>query len=136
VVSFIDHPSDVFDMYGRMIGDVVVTVSGKEVNANHWLVENGWAMPTFYNSMSVKEINTIAGFADTALWGRYANDVATPNVSLLFEKKGTFNAKQDVGPAVMPKIFRRQIRYWVSVKNSLFTGKFRDYLLKAEGWLG
>jgi endonuclease YncB( thermonuclease family) len=142
VVSFVDHPSDVFDMYGRIIGDVLVIVSGKEVNANHWLVENGWAVPTFYNSMTVKEIRTLAGFADKArkakagLWGRYSNDVATPNTSLLYVKKGTFNAKQDAGPAVMPKIFRRQISYWVSVKNSLFTGKFRDYLLKQkDGWV-
>jgi endonuclease YncB( thermonuclease family) len=142
VVSFVDHPNDVFDMYGRMIGDIVVTLPGKEVNANHWLAENGWAVPTFYNSMSVKEIDTIGSFADKArkakagLWAHYSNDVATPNVSLLYEKKGTFNAKQDTGLAVMPKLFRRQIRYWVSVRNSLFTGKFRDYLLKQkDGWV-
>jgi hypothetical protein len=124
-----------------MIGDVVVTVPGKEVNANHWLAGNGWAVPTFYNSMSVKEIDTISSFAEKArraragLWAHYSTDVATPNVSLLYEKKGTFNAKQDAGPAVMPKLFRRQIRYWVSGKNRLSTGKFRDYLLKQkDGW--
>jgi endonuclease YncB( thermonuclease family) len=142
VVSFVDHPNDVFDMYGRMIGDIVVTLPGKEVNANHWLAEKGWAVPTFYNSMSAKEIATIGSFADKArkakagLWAHYSNDVATPNVSLLYEKKGTFNPKRDTGPAVMPKLFRRQIRYSVSLKNSLFTGKFRDYLLKQkDGWV-
>jgi len=138
VVSFVDHPNDVFDMYGRMIGDIVVTARGNEVNANHWLVENGWALPTFYNSMTVKEINTVAAFADKArkakagVWRLYSNDVATPDTSLLYDKKGTFNAAQDAGPGIMPKLFRRQIRYFVSLTNHLVTGTFRDYLLSSK----
>jgi endonuclease YncB( thermonuclease family) len=142
VVSFVDHPNDVFDMYGRMIGDILVTAGGNQANANQWLVENGWALPTFYNSMSVTEINTVSGLADKArkakagVWAKYSNDVAKPDTSLTFEKNGTFNAKKDAGPAVMPKLFRRQIRYSVSLENSLVTGSYRDYLLKQkDGWV-
>jgi endonuclease YncB( thermonuclease family) len=66
VVTFVDHPNDVFDTYGRMVGDVLVNRGGAQVNLNQWLAENGWAFPTFYNSMSETEIKTLAGFAATA----------------------------------------------------------------------
>ncbi|HTR23800.1 MAG TPA: thermonuclease family protein [Terriglobales bacterium] len=142
VVSFVDHPNDIFDMYGRMIGDILVTAGGKQVNANQWLVENGWAFPTYYNSMSPKEITTIDALANTArkaksgIWKYYSNDVGTPDTSLTFEKKGTFNARQDAGPEVMPKIFRRQIRYFVSKENGLASSSFRDFLVtQKDGWV-
>ncbi len=142
VVTFVDHPNDVFDMYGRMIGDIVVIARGNEVNANHWLAENGWAVPTFYDSMTVKEINTVSALADKArkakagLWKLYSDKVAKPDTSLKYEKHGAFDAKKDAGPAVMPKLFRRQIRYWVSKENGLVNGSYRDYLLKQkDGWV-
>ena len=47
----VDHPRDVFDTFGRLIGDVIITENGKELNTNLWLCERGWAFPTFYASM-------------------------------------------------------------------------------------
>jgi endonuclease YncB( thermonuclease family) len=142
VVSFVDRPNDVFDMYGRMIGDTLVTAGGKQVNANQWLAENGWAVPTFCNSMSVTEITTVATLADKARktkaggWRQFSLDAAKPDTSLKFEKSGKFNATKDAGPAVMPKLFRRQIRYYVSRENGLLSGSYRDYLLKQkDGWV-
>ena len=52
VTSQVHHPNDVFDTYGRMIGTVIV--KGRDLN--HWMVEEGWAFPTFYSSMSAEEI--------------------------------------------------------------------------------
>ena len=142
VVSFVDHPNDIFDMYGRMIGDILVTGGKQQVNANQWLVENGWAFPTYYNSMSPKEITTIDALANKArkakagIWKYYSSDVAKPDTSLTFVKGGTFSASKDAGLEVMPKIFRRQIRYFVSEENGLASGSFRDFLVtQKDGWV-
>jgi hypothetical protein len=40
----------------------------------------------------------------------------------------TFDPKKDVGPVLMPKIFRRLVRFTVSQENHLFTGDFRSFL--------
>ncbi|HEX3855007.1 MAG TPA: thermonuclease family protein [Polyangiaceae bacterium] len=66
VVTQVSEPNDVFDMYGRFIGDVIVTgTDGNEVDLNLWMVQNGWAFPTFYTSMTKDEI-TVAKQHDLA----------------------------------------------------------------------
>ncbi|HEV7599315.1 MAG TPA: thermonuclease family protein, partial [Bradyrhizobium sp.] len=55
VVTRVNKPNDVFDKYGRFIGDILVRKGAKEINVNHWLVEQGWAFPSFYDSMMVQE---------------------------------------------------------------------------------
>jgi endonuclease YncB( thermonuclease family) len=139
VVTFVDHPNDVFDTYGRMVGDVLVNTTSTQVNINHWLVQNGWALPTFYNSMLEIEIQTIASFADAArkakkgIWKHLSKDVALPDTSLTYRPPGTHpKPKSDIGNAVMPKLFRRQIRYFVSALNQLFSGSVGDFLLKQK----
>src|SRR6266446_250609 len=77
VTTAVDSPNEVFDTFGRFIGDILVKVKGKEVNLNHWLVEQGWAFPTFYASMSNDEIRTLV---TAAAKGRKKND--TPEKSL------------------------------------------------------
>src|SRR5262249_27056289 len=66
VVTSVDHPNDVFDTFGRFVGDILITVNGKKVDLNHWMVQNGWAFPTYYNSMSKDEINTIQKLSEDA----------------------------------------------------------------------
>jgi len=48
----VDYPSDVVDTYGRFIGNIIIN----NKNINLWLVENGWAFPTFYSSATEQEI--------------------------------------------------------------------------------
>jgi endonuclease YncB( thermonuclease family) len=139
VVTFVDHPNDVFDMYGRMVGDVLVSTGSTQVNINQGLAENGWAFPTFYNSMSATEITTLAGLAATArkakkgVWQHLSNDAAHPDTSLEFRAPGTKpKPKSDTGDTIMPKLFRRQIRYFVSALNHLFTGSVADFLLSQK----
>src|SRR5215213_4467884 len=50
VETLVKSPNDVFDKYGRFVGDIVIGTD-KNGNVNHWLVKNGWAFPTHYNSM-------------------------------------------------------------------------------------
>ena len=135
VVTRVDRPNDVFDTFGRFIGNVVVSIGGKDVDANLWLAENGWAFPTFYNSMSAKEISDVltrcnaARRAKKGIWPRLMSHVGQLNLGMTERKNvKTFDPKKDVGPDMMPKIFRRLVRFTVSQENNLFTGDFRSFL--------
>jgi hypothetical protein len=122
-----------------MVGDILVNTAGTQVNINHWLAQNGWAFPTFYNSMSETEIQTLASFADSArkakkgIWQHLSKDVAHPDTSLEYRLPSSKPApKSDVGDAVMPKLFRRQVRYFVSALNHLVSGSVADFLLSQK----
>ena len=44
VVTGVSKPNDVFDTYGRFIGDIIVTgKNGKDVDLNLWMAQKGWA---------------------------------------------------------------------------------------------
>jgi endonuclease YncB( thermonuclease family) len=58
VVTEVEKPNDLFDTYGRFIGDIIISdKNGKDVDINLWMAQKGWAFPTFYTSMSEEEIN-------------------------------------------------------------------------------
>jgi hypothetical protein len=102
---------------------------------NLWLAENGWAFPTFYNSMSEREINDVLTRSNAArsgnkgIWPHFMEHVGQLNLGLIERKKvKTFDPKKDVGAVLMPKIFRRLVRFTVSQENQLFTGDFRSFL--------
>ena len=136
VVSAVDHPNDVFDTFGRFVGDVLITIKGKKVDLNHWLVENGWAFQTYYNSMSPDEIKIIQKLSEAArkakrgIWPHLIQHVGQLNPGMVFRLKGKPNDKADIGPVLMPKIFRRQVRFVISQLNHLpaGSGDFRSFL--------
>ena len=135
VVTRVDHPNDVFDTFGRFIGNVFVKIGGKDADMNLWLAENGWAFPTFYNSMSKQEINDVLTRSNAArkkglgIWPQLMEHVGQLNLGMIERRKvTTFDPKKDVGPVLMPKIFRRLVRFTVSQQNHLFTGDFRSFL--------
>ncbi len=114
--TLVKSPNDAFDMYGRFVGDIMIGTGSSIVNVNHWLVENGWAFPTHYNSMQIGEINAL-----NALWAkakkgflksivkRATNDM----YGLPAGKQGdnAAEAKTDKGPVVFPKMFRRLVGF-------------------------
>ncbi len=134
VRTAVDAPSDVFDMYGRLVGDLYVKVKGKEVDLNHWMLQQGWAFPTLYASMSREEIQDVLALADKAkarkagLWKYASSALKGFDAKLLFVKNGTFNAAKDMGPVVMPKQFRRLSTYSVEKKSKITNGTFPDFL--------
>jgi len=134
VRTAVDEPSDVFDMYGRLIGDLYVTVKGKEVDLNHWMLQQGWAFPTLYASMSPDEIKDVLALAGRAkarkagLWKYASSALKGFNAKLLFVKSGPFDAAKDVGPVIMPKQFRRLSTYSVEKKAKIAKGTFLDFL--------
>jgi hypothetical protein len=133
VVTEVDHPNDVCDTYGRVIGDILVRQNNKDVDLNHWMAQNGWAFPAFYNSMSRDEITTfqnLAAQAETAqlgIWPHFDSTIDFPDPNLTYQK-----GKQhppDTGTIAFPKYFRRACKWYVSVDAGLIGNlDFKEFL--------
>jgi endonuclease YncB( thermonuclease family) len=140
VVTQVDSPNDVFDTYGRLVGDIDVTVNGKLLNLNHWLVEHGWAYPTFYSSMTNDEINALLALAKTArskktlVWKFLSKTVGSFDFSLREPKVGdTSVLATDKGPAIFPKLFRRYTNFSVRKKAKMTAQNFQGFVAAGSG---
>jgi len=143
VETRVSKPNDVFDKYGRMIADVTLILSDHQRKSiNVWLVENGWAMPTFYVSMFHDEINQlIAAQKAAGKKGVFAqlDDRVRPIDFKLIERKnftGTPDAKvsgQRDTRVVLPKQFRRLTTWSVKAHVGLLTGSFEAFLVAKAG---
>ncbi|WP_169747227.1 thermonuclease family protein [Edaphobacter aggregans] len=133
----VDTPDDVFDTYGRLVGNISVQAGRGEQDVNNWIVGQGWAFPSFYSSMSEQEITTIVGLADQAyqkglgVWP-YLNDhihAADFDLNLLYRGNGVVpKPAVDEGRVVLPKLFRRLAAYVVNRKAKMVSGTFETYL--------
>lgn len=135
VRTAVDHPHEVFDTYGRLIGDIILHPnSQQEINVNHWMVENGWAFPAFYNSASVAEIEEVSQHAAEAksngkgIWPHLTSDLAHPDLSLVFRPGAVPDPQADIGPVLMPKLFRRLVAWQKAHDSGDFPGTLVDYL--------
>lgn len=133
VETQVDAPGDVFDTYGRLVGDVIVRIGRKNLNINEWLVREGWAFPTFYSSMSEAEIKTFVNAATIGrtkgrIWNQLRRKVPAFNAKLVFRKGGPIAADADLGPLTLPKIFRRQTSWWAYKQAGVTTKSFKSYL--------
>ena len=137
VVTRIDKPNDAFDKYGRLIGDVLIGSGSKQVNVVQWLAKNGWAFPSYYNSMLPSEIKALQGFCNQArkkgrgTWPHLTEVVGPPDLTLTYHAGGPFNAQSeqaDRGPVLNPKLFRRRLRYAILRQNNQAPPTFKDYL--------
>jgi endonuclease YncB( thermonuclease family) len=136
--SNVETPSDVVDTYGRFIGNIKV---GKKDDINLWLVENGWAMPTFYTSMTLEEIEIFnvawkKGKAKLKGIGKaITKDANEFDWKLQYRppsEKIQFKIGEDAGKLLMPKIYRRQTSWMVSKKAGIIDSKvnFKSFLEK------
>jgi endonuclease YncB( thermonuclease family) len=132
----VDHPNDVFDTYGRLVGDIFITLNGVEININHWLVENGYALPAFYTSMSEAEITDLHALCQQAqsnkrgLYNKiFTRDVIAFKWDLVFRPNGVpVDETGSPGQAIMPKLFRRQSAFQVNKRCKMVKGSFAKYL--------
>jgi endonuclease YncB( thermonuclease family) len=142
-VSRVDYPFEVVDTYGRFIGNIYV---GNKKDINIWLVENGWAIPTFYTSMFPDEIQMFLNAWKTGKIksGRTGKSVTknadTFDWTLIYRKppvKIPFKTGDDKGKVIMPKIFRRQTAWMVSRKSGAVndTTNLQSYLKKTPDQL-
>lgn len=137
VVTRVDHPNDVFDTYGRFIGDIVLDRG--QLNINEWLLERGYALPTFYNSMDADEIERLTDIADGArkarlgVWGKGLFTQSTPNFNpALVYEKGPFKASADRGACIVPKLFRRQTNWFACSNAGIVKGGFFNFLKQGK----
>jgi endonuclease YncB( thermonuclease family) len=140
VFTQVDHPDEVFDTYGRLVGDIEVKLKGKTVNLNQWLAQQGWAFPTFYSSMTNDEINTFIALAKTArskkapVWKYLAMTIGPFNFQLREPKKGdTSVLATDKGPVILPKLYRRYTNWSVRRKAKVTSGNFQTFLAAGSG---
>ncbi|HXJ01876.1 MAG TPA: thermonuclease family protein [Micropepsaceae bacterium] len=131
----VNVPDDVFDTYGRFIGDIYVQHGSKRININNWLLQEGWAFPAFYNSMTADEIKEKIAVAKagrklkTRLWKYFSKKLEPFDPTLQYRKKGAApNAAADKGPVIFPKLFRRQTTWWARNKTGVVKGDFSAYL--------
>jgi endonuclease YncB( thermonuclease family) len=124
-VTHIDKAQEAVDSHGRFVGDIIVG-TGNAKSINTWLVENGWAVPLFYDSMTPAEVKTLV-----AAWkaGRKLANRAGRSLEKALEpfdpQRNVDNAKlPDGGKFNFPKTFRRQATFWTEVAGPLTAQEF------------
>jgi endonuclease YncB( thermonuclease family) len=146
VTTRVDLPNQVFDKFRRFVGDISVTIGSAKINLNHWLVEQGWAFPAFYNTMRNDEINAILKLAKNAkqaagaqkrVWGQLRAHVGAINQRMKYRSHGKPNPVGDIGRVVIPKLFRRRVNFTIDTINNLTSDTFPVYLgkLKDDRWV-
>jgi endonuclease YncB( thermonuclease family) len=137
VRTSVDAPNEVFDTFGRMVGDIYVTANGAEQNVNHALCEAGWVFPTFYSSMTDTEIGELTALTASArkaklgIWKHATSNLSTFDPTLIFRKGGPPDPVKDAGPVIMPKLYRRRSTFGVAKTAGMTSVSFKNYL-KAE----
>ncbi len=141
--AWANSPSDLFDVYGRFVSELLLGSEGESLN--RWLLERGWAVPAFYDSMSEAEINDLTALAQRArnrglgLWPDYASKIIPfdPELRLPRADDPPLKAREDRGPFLLPKLFRRQVHFEVNRRAGLLKERsLRSYLRNhPEYWI-
>jgi hypothetical protein len=117
---------------------VIITQGGKSLNLNQWLVAQGWAVPSFYNSMTADEIQVLTRLAQQArqaragVWKRGGYTVVLKSLDRsLTYRRPSHASESDAGPLILPKLFRRQYM-WQDERDrgTSRAATLRDYLLE------
>jgi endonuclease YncB( thermonuclease family) len=116
VETLVKAPTDVFDVYGRFVGDIMIADGSTIVDVNHWLIEKGWAFPAHYNSAQIGEIEAIntlwagakKGFMKSIV-KRATNDMYGLPAGAAGDNQA--EAAKDKGPVALPKLFRRLVGF-------------------------
>jgi hypothetical protein len=118
VLTKVDKPSDVCDVFGRVVGNIQLTLDGTRIDINQWLLREGWALPGLYNSMTKAEIFAVLadhGAAKQDKRGLFSKKTIVTTKLAAFDpnrrqRKGpaSFKPFSDQGPVNFPKYFRRQ----------------------------
>ena len=116
-LTVVSKPGEVCDVFGRMVGNIVLVRGGSRIDLNHWLMREGWVLPGFYNSMTKPEILALLVDHEAAKGDRrglfskkIVSTALAPFDSKRRERKGptSFKPFSDNGRVNFPKFFRRQ----------------------------
>jgi endonuclease YncB( thermonuclease family) len=142
----VNTAADAIDKYGRFVGDIFVTVGGADVNLNNAVLEQGLAVPAFYESMLIPEINEKIAAAkmgaqvSNRLAKHYRAKVGKLNKRL---KYAPFTARakanppkigDDQGEAIHPKLYRR-LCAWTILRDGDAKRKNRPIPATYQGYL-
>jgi endonuclease YncB( thermonuclease family) len=137
VETAVDTPDDVFDTYGRLVGTILIPAAG-DLNVNIWLLQQGWAFPAFYASMSADEIEALTAAAAAAranksgAWSRMNRFARSRDFdwACVYRRGGQPDANADRGGkrVVMPKLFRRLSTFMLNTRAKMVKGTFAQYL--------
>jgi endonuclease YncB( thermonuclease family) len=128
-------PTQAFDMYGRLVGELLVPGPRGERSVNAWLAEHGWALPTLYASMTsaaraqITDLARAASRARRGAWAHHTPNLAAFDPDLVFRPAPA--SAHDRGRVILPTLFRR-----LSMHASLADTPDRAWLaseLTAEG---
>jgi endonuclease YncB( thermonuclease family) len=133
VVSLVDHPHELVDTYGRVVGNIRIG-SNFDVDINTWLAEEAWVVPTFYSSMTREEIDGLLeamrkGQRKGRVLGDICGDTSSFDRDLLYRPHGA--PQNDGGPLLMPKLFRRQVAYQMQRQAGVVRGSFKSFLARS-----
>jgi hypothetical protein len=103
-------------------------------------VENGWALPTFYETMTATEISLLNDKAKSAhknflgIWKDYSNQIVPFDFDLFTLNKPPYiEPMSDKGKFIMPKIYRRQVNYEVNRRAKIITdSSLKGYIKKGK----
>jgi hypothetical protein len=109
-VTEVEMAGDVFDVYGRFVGEVIVDTPGPgTLNLNEWLLDAGYALPAIYTSASRGRAKKFVELAREAkrfgrgVWRAYTDE-------LYFDRGLVHRGKERIeerAAVVFPKLFRR-----------------------------
>lgn len=126
VVTVVNTPNEVCDVYGRIVGNLVLTLGSVRIDLNQRLLREGWVLPGLYNSMSKPEIQAVLAdhqMAKQNKRGLFSRKIVTTKLAPFDdqrrERKGptSFKPFSDEGPVNFPKFFRRQAELHVRTAN-------------------
>jgi endonuclease YncB( thermonuclease family) len=137
----VNSPDEVFDTYGRFVGNIFIQINRKWLDVNTWLAEQGWAFPTFYNSMTPNEIEELvdatnrAFFDGRGIWANVPDDVGRLDWASLYRtpksmKDASFVIGDDSGPAIYPKLFRRLSTWEINRRAKMVAGGLLQYMAR------
>ena len=127
VVTHVDSPNEVCDMFGRVVGEIIVRLGRRSVNLNEWAAREGWAFPAFYTSMSPAEIAHYTRLTEKAraakknIWRGDTPQTGPFDPGLREGKPGSTAASDvvlDAGPVIWPKYFRRLVDWKTDPKTT------------------
>lgn len=115
-IADVELVGDVFDVYGRFIGEVVVDTPGPgTVHINEHLLAAGFAFPAIYTSASRIQAERCLHLAREArsngrgIWRSYTSELQF-DADLVHRHKEEADER---GPVILPKLFRRAAVWWV-----------------------
>ena len=142
VETQVNEPGDAFDKYGRFVGEIFVRIGNKKRSLNLWLLEQGWAYPLLYNSMTNDEIRAVTKASTSGrkkqgrVWKPHLrNQVGRLDWKLLYRppmQKPKADAAADQGAVILPKLYRRLVEWEVKKKAKLASGNYRVFVLSKK----